>query len=249
MIFSTSVLAQSELTIAAASDLSAAMKELVAGFEKQSGTKVKTTFGSSGNFYAQIQNGAPFDIFFSADVEYPRKLESAGLAEAGTLYEYARGQIVLWVRNDSPLDITTLQMVALLDSTVRKIAIANPSHAPYGRAAVAALRHFGLSNKVRDKFVIGENISQTAQFVETGNAQVGIIALSLGLSPALKDKGKYWEVPLDAYPPLEQAAVVIKSSNNKAAANAFFAYVRSPAGQEILQRYGFLIPLAKAATK
>jgi molybdate transport system substrate-binding protein len=243
LLFATQVFAQSnELTIAAASDLSAAFKELTADFEKQTGTHVNTSFGSSGNFYAQIQNGAPFDLFFSADIDYPRKLEAAGLAQPGSLYKYARGRIVLWLPNSSPIDVSKLGMNALLAPSVRKISIANPEHAPYGRAAVAAMEHYGLAAKVRDKLVFGENISQATQFIETGNAEIGFSALSLALSPALIDRGKYWAVPLDAYPPLEQAAIVLASAKNKSAANAFIAYLKSPAGVTIMRRFGFTLP-------
>jgi len=229
----------SELTIAAASDLSAAFKEIVADFEKKTGTHVRTSFGSSGNFYSQIQNGAPFDLFFSADIDYPRKLEAAGLAEPGSLYKYAAGRIVIWVPNTSKIDVARLGINSLLDPAVRKISIANPDHAPYGRAAKAAMEHYGVAAKVREKLVLGENISQATQFVETGNADIGFTALSLAVSPALKDKGKYWEVPLDAYPPLEQAAIIVKSSRNKPAANAFIAYLKTPAGMDVMRRFGF----------
>jgi molybdate transport system substrate-binding protein len=231
-----------ELTIAAASDLSAAFKVLTAEFEKQTGTHIKTSFGSSGNFYAQIQNGAPFDLFFSADIDNPRKLEVAGLAQPGSLYKYARGRIVLWVPSSSSIDVSKLGMNALLHRSVRKISIANPAHAPYGRAAMAAMEHYGLAAMVRDKLVFGENISQATQFIETGNAQIGFSALALALSPALIDRGKYWEVPLDAYPPLEQAAIMLASAKNKSAAGAFISYLKSPAGIAIMRRFGFVVP-------
>src|SRR5438270_1183070 len=183
-----------ELNVAAASDLSFAMKELAASYEKQTGTAVKVTLGSSGNFFTQIQNGAPFDLFFSADIDYPRKLEAAGLGEPGTVYQYATGNIVIWVPAGSRLEVSK-GLAVLTDPTVRKIAIANPKHAPYGRAAVAAMTKQGIYDKITDKLVFGENISQTAQFVESGNADVGIIALSLALAPAIADKGKYFELP------------------------------------------------------
>jgi molybdate transport system substrate-binding protein len=248
LLLATSASAQqNELTIAAASDLSAAFKELTAGFENQSGIRVRTSFGSSGNFFAQIQNGAPFDIFFSADINYPRKLESAGLAEPGTLYEYGQGRIVLWVPSSSKIDVSKLGINALLDPSVRKIAIANPDHAPYGRAAMAAMEKFGIADKIKGKLVLGENISQTTQFIETGNAEIGFTALSLALSPALKDKGRYWEVPLDAYPPLQQGAVILKNSKNKSAANTFIDYLKSPSGNEIMRRYGFIVSQKQTA--
>ncbi|MCU1310384.1 MAG: modA [Candidatus Angelobacter sp.] len=243
LLFATQAFAQNnELTIAAASDLSAAFKVLTADFEKQTGTHIRTSFGSSGNFYAQVQNGAPFDLFFSADIDYPRKLEAAGLAQPGSLYKYARGRIVLWVPSSSPVDVAKLGMNALLQPSVRKIAIANPEHAPYGRAAMAAMEHYGLAAKVRDKLVFGENISQATLFIETGNAEIGFSALSLALSPALIDRGKFWEVPLDAYPPLEQAVIILASAKNKSAASAFISYLKSPAGVAIMRRFGFIVP-------
>jgi molybdate transport system substrate-binding protein len=226
------------LTVAAASDLQFALKEISARYEQETGTHVQITFGSSGNFLAQIQNGAPFDLFFSADVDYPKKLTAAGLADAATLYEYATGKLILWTRTDSGLDLKAgIRLV--LDPRVRKIAIANPDHAPYGRAAVAALQHENLYEKVRDKLVLGENISQAAQFADSGNADVGIIALSLALAPAMKERGKYVELPADSYPPLRQACVVLKSSPHQAAARAFLVFLRKPETIDLLKSYGF----------
>ena len=235
--------AQHELTIAVASDLNFAFQEITAQFEKETGQKVRLSFGSSGNFFAQIQNGAPFDLFFSADIEYPRKLEAAGVAEPGTIYRYAVGRIVLWVPRDSKIDVARLEIDALLDPSVRKIAIADPRHAPYGRAAVSAMEHFGVYEKLKDKLVFGENISQTAQFVESGGADIGIIALSLAAAPPMKEKGKYWEIPESAHPAIEQGAVILKSSQNKQAAAAFLDYLKSPAGVELMRRYGFSLPV------
>ena len=235
-----------EIRVAAAADLKFAMQEVIPRFERQTGHTVSVTFGSSGNFFSQIQNGAPFDLFFSADIEFPRRLEGAGLAEPGTLYEYARGRIVLWAPVSSPVDIANLGWGALLDPAIQKVAIANPAHAPYGRAAVAAMKKAGVYDRVEAKLVFGENISQAAQFVESGNAQAGIIALSLALSPAMKGKGRYWEIPVDSYPPIEQAAVVLKSSTKKEIALAFLQFVRSPVGTAILKSCGFEIPQERA---
>src|SRR3954468_5432521 len=230
-----------DLNVAAASDLSFAMKELAANYEKQTGTPVKVTLGSSGNFFTQIQNGAPFDMFFAADIDYPKKLEAAGLGEPGTLYQYATGKIVLWVPAGSQLDVSK-GLAVLTDPSVRKVAIANPKHAPYGRAAVAAMTKQGVYEKITDKLVFGENISQTTQFVESGNADVGIIALSLALAPAMADKGKYFEVPQDLYPPLNQGAIVIKASQKKEQAKQFLAYLKTTDGVALMQRYGFKLP-------
>ncbi len=186
--------------MAAAADLKFAMQDVAAQFEKQSGTKVDVTYGSSGNFFSQLQNGAPFDLFFSADIDYPKKLEAAGLAEPGTLYEYAIGRIAIWTPADAKVDVASLGWKTLLDPSVQKIAIANPEHAPYGRAAVAALQKAGIYDQVKPKLVYGENISQAAQFVQSGNAQAGIVAMSLAVSPGMKD-GKRWEIPADMHPP------------------------------------------------
>jgi len=241
-VFAVSLLAHADdLNVAAASDLSFAMKELAASYEKQTGTVVKVTLGSSGNFFAQIQNRAPFDLYFSADIDYPRKLEAAGLGEPGTLYQYATGKIVIWVPASSKLDVSK-GLAVLTDPSVRKIAIANPKHAPYGRAAVAAMTRQGIYEKITDKLVFGENISQTAQFVESGNADVGIIALSLALAPVMADKGKYFEVPQDLYPPLDQGAIVIKASQKKEQAKQFLVYLKTPESIALLQRYGFKLP-------
>src|SRR5206468_1981987 len=162
----------------------------------------------SGAITQQIQNGAPFDVFFSADMDYPKQLIAVGAAEAGSLYEYAVGKLVLWIPADSPLDVRK-GMDLLLDPSVKKIAIANPQHAPYGRAAVAALKHAGLYDRIADRIVMGENVSQAAQFVESGNAQAGFIALAHADSPAMRGRGKYWQLPADYYPALAQGAVVL----------------------------------------
>jgi molybdate transport system substrate-binding protein len=231
-----------EIRIAAAADLKFAMEELSEQFQKQTGTKVNATYGSSGNFFSQMQNGAPFDLFFSADIEYPRRLEAAGLAEPGTLYEYAVGRIVIWTPPDAKVDVTKQGWKALLDARVKKIAIANPEHAPYGRAAVAALQKAGIYESVKNKLVYGENISQAAQFVQSGNAQAGIVALSLAVSPAMRG-GRRWEIPADMHPALEQGAVVLKSATNKEAAHAFLEFVKSTAGRAILVNYGFEFPV------
>ena len=230
-----------EITVAAASDLQFAFQDVAARFQKDTGKSVKLIFGSSGNFFTQIGNGAPFDVFFSADIDYPRKLETAGLTEAGTMYQYATGKIVLWTAKSSKLDLSR-GLGVLLDPEIKKIAIANPQHAPYGRAAVAALQHEKIYEKVADKFVMGENISQTASFVVAGSADVGIIALALALSPTMQEKGKYVEIPGDEYPAIEQAAVILKNSQQKELARQWMAYLKTPAMLELLKSYGFTVP-------
>ena len=232
---------QKELRVAAASDLKFAMTELASAYERQSGVKLDLTFGSSGSFFAQIRNGAPFDLFFSADSEYPRKLNDAGLIVPNSTYQYALGRLVLWSPAESRTDPAKSGWNTLVDPAVKKIAIANPDHAPYGRAAVAALRSSGLYDKVKDKLVFGENVSQATQFVQSGNAQVGILAMSLALSPPLRS-GKYWEIPRSQFFPLFQSAVVLKRTEHKDLALSFLQFVGSPAGIEILEKSGFERP-------
>jgi molybdate transport system substrate-binding protein len=230
-----------DLTVAAAADLQSAMLEISSRFQKETGKTVKVIYGSSGNFLQQIQNGAPFDMFFSANLDYPKKLEAAGLTEADSFYEYAVGKIVVWVPNDSKLDIGS-GLPSLLNPAVNKIAIANPLHAPYGQAAVAAMKKEGVYEKLQSKFVMGENISQTASFALSGSVDAGIIALSLALSPNLKDKGRFTEIPSKDYPPIEQGCVILKSSQHKEAAKAFLSFVKSGAIAELFRAYGFAVP-------
>lgn len=236
---------QPPLRVAAAADLQFALKDIAQQYEHQGGRRIEITFGSSGNFFSQLQNGAPFDVFFSADLEYPSRLQQANLIEPNTLLKYASGRIVVWVPPDSKVDLVGQKWNALLDPTVQKIAIANPEHAPYGRAAVEALKRAGLYEEVQSKLVYGENISQAAQFVQSGNAQAGIIALSLAVSPAM-NSGQRWDIPVNQYALLEQAAVILKSSPNRDAARAFLAYVSGDAGRRTLETFGFSIPKAAA---
>ncbi len=231
-----------EILVAAAADMSTALPQLAAAYTKKTGQTVKLSFGSSGNLTNQIRNGAPFDAFFSADEQYPQQLIAEGLAAKDTLYRYAVGRLVLWVPTDSPLDLSKVGIQALLSPSVKKISIANPVTAPYGRAAEATLRHFGIYDQVASRLVIGENVSQAAQFVESGNAQAGLIALSHALAPAMKDKGRYWTVPLDAYPTLNQAAVVLSKSKQQDAARKFLQFLRSPEASSLLSSYGFSLP-------
>jgi molybdate transport system substrate-binding protein len=240
--------ADREISVAAAADLSSALQEVATNYEKRAGVTVKLSFGASGALTQQIQNGAPFDLFFSADMGYPRQLIAGGQAEAATLYRYAVGQLVLWVPRDSPLDVEHKGIDVLLDPFVKKISIGNPQHAPYGRAAVAALKHYGLYEKVSDRLVLGENVAQAAQFVESGNAQVGLVALAHAVAPTMQGKGKYWIVPADAYPPLDQGVVVISRSTHKLDAAAFLDYVKTHEATAILERYGFTLPEQKMGT-
>jgi len=231
-----------EIIVAAAADLSAALQEVASNYETRPGVAVKLSFGASGALTQQIQNGAPFDVFFSADMDYPRQLIAGGQVDSETLYRYAVGRLVLWVPKDSPLDIEHKGVDVLLDPSVKKISIANPEHAPYGRAAVAALKHYELYEKVSGRLVMGENVSQAAQFVESGNAQAGFVALAHGMAPAMQGKGRYWMVPVEAYPPLDQGAVLISPSSHRQDAAAFLEYMKTAEVAAVLRRYGFSLP-------
>ena len=241
LLFSSAVANAQELTIAAAADLRPALEQITLKFESTSGVKVRVSYGSSGNFYQQLQNGAPFDLFLSANIEYPKKLESAGLVVPGTYYEFARGSIVLLVSSNSRLDLKQ-GLRALLGPDVKKIAIADPGHAPYGQAAVAALKTVGLYDHVSSRIVTGENISQAASFVLSGAADAGIVAKSLALAPAARAQARFVEVPASDYPPIQQAMVVLQSSKNQSAATKFEGYMRSEEAKKILKQYGFDTP-------
>ncbi|MDC8447997.1 MAG: molybdate ABC transporter substrate-binding protein [Nitrospira sp.] len=237
--------AATEILVAAAADLNFAIKDIISEFEQKTGHRVKLSLGSSGTFYSQISNGAPFELFFSADIGFPQKLEKANLTVPNTIFPYAVGRIVIWAPKDSPIDVQNHGIHALLDPSIKKIAIANPKHAPYGQAAVAALKHFDLYDKVESKFVLGENISQTAQFIQSGNADIGIIALSLAVAPSLVEAGRYWELPLTAYPRMEQGAVILETARKNGSfetVKQFADWVTAPPGRAVLKRYGFYMP-------
>ncbi|HTW58600.1 MAG TPA: molybdate ABC transporter substrate-binding protein [Terriglobales bacterium] len=244
-VATTSALAESgstEIVVAAAADLSTALREIADNYEKQTGTKIKLSFAASGALTQQIENGAPFDVFFSADMGYPNQIIAAGDADRATLFEYAVGKLVLWAPADSLLDVEHKGIDILLDPSVKKIAIANPQHAPYGRAAEATLKHYHLYDKVSGRLVLGENIAQAAQFVESGNAQAGFVALAHAASPAMEGKGKYWVIPAEAYPALAQGAVVLTHSRHKKEAAAFLQYMKSKEATDVLRKYGFTLP-------
>lgn len=236
--------------VAAAADLKFAMEDLIAEFRKgHPDVRVEATYGSSGNFAAQIENGAPFDLFFSADAAYPRKLAEKGLTVPGSDFLYAVGRIVLWVPKDSPLPVEEDGAAILARPEVRHLAIANPRHAPYGRAAEAALRKLGVYGAVRERLVLGENVAQTAEFVRSGAADAGVIALSLAVAPTLRNEGRWWAFPLDSYPRMEQGGVALARAGEAGAASAaaardFRAFVLGERGRAILEGYGFSLPEA-----
>jgi molybdate transport system substrate-binding protein len=235
--------ARGEVRVAAAADLKFALEDVVKAFRaRRPDIDVKVTYGSSGNFFAQLSNRAPFDLYLSADVDYPRKLAQQGLADKQSEFVYAVGHLVVWVPKSSPLAVEKLGAAALRDPSVKKIAIANPRHAPYGRAAEAALKSLGVYDQVKDKLVLGDNVAQTAQFVQSGAADIGIIALSLALAPELREQGRYWEVPLDAHPRLEQGGVILSWAQDRQAAETFRGFLLGDEGKAVLKRYGFFLP-------
>jgi molybdate transport system substrate-binding protein len=232
---SVSVLAQDAKTlhIAAAADLQPVLPTLSAQYERETGVKIVASFGSSATLAQQIANGDPQDVFLSADTVHPQQLVTAGLATG--LVPYARGVLVLWARNDSPAQPLTLD--ALTSDKVAKIAVANDLHAPYGLAATSALKALGLYDKVKPKLVIGENIGQTAQFALTGNAQVGLISLTIASSRAYKDAGSFVPVP-KVYPEIRQSGVVLTASKNQQVAASFLQWLTSAPVQKELTGFG-----------
>jgi len=240
--FSGIVRADEKILVAAASDLNFAMNEICRDFEKSHpGIKVEISYGSSGNFYAQIKQGAPYDIFFSADASYPTLLEDEGFAVKGQRQLYAIGKIVLWIPKKSALN-PQKGLNLVLEPELKKLAIANPRHAPYGRAAEESLRYYGLWDKVQGKLVFGENISQTAQFVQTGSADAGIIAVSLAVSPSMAHSGSYWIIPTESYSRLEQGYTVLQRGKGKSSVKTFLEFVQGKKGEKILSDFGFILP-------
>lgn len=231
------------LRIAAAADLKFALDDLLAAFRKlHPACDPQPTYGSSGTLSTQIENGAPFDVFLSADIKFPRHLIEHAQADGATLFVYAIGHLVVWVPKASPLEVEHLGLRALLDPQARKVAIANPEVAPYGAAAVAAMKNLGLLDALTPKLVRGENVAQAAQFAESGAADAGVISLSLALAPKMQAAGRFGEVPADAFPKLEQAGVICARATNRPAAEQLCAFLQSDAGRTLLARFGFARP-------
>ena len=232
-----------QIAIAAAADLKFAMDEVISEFKKQNPEhKIDVIYGSSGKFFTQIQQGAPYDLFFSADITYPVELKKAGFA-ASEVAQYAIGRIVLW---SNSADASKMTLASLNDPKIARIAIANPKHAPYGKRAEEAMKAANVWDANSSKFVFGENVAQTAQYVQTGNAQVGIIALSLAKSPELSKQGGYYLIPDNLHQPLEQGFVVTKRAEGNALAKRFATFVSSKPARDILVRFGFVLPSDKA---
>jgi molybdate transport system substrate-binding protein len=229
------------LTVSAASSLTAAFTEIGKLFEAQTGDTVLFNFGASGSLAQQIEQGAPVDLFASANVGFVAELEQKGLVLPGTVQNYARGQIVLWTRSDSSVKLERIEDLA--QPAIGKVAVANPDRAPYGLAAREALKAAGVWEAAQPKLVIAETIQQTHQYAETGNVDAAIGALSLSVPAAAGGKpGRYVVVPQELYAPLDQALAVIKGTKNEAAARAFASLITGPQGREVLQKYGFTVP-------
>jgi molybdate transport system substrate-binding protein len=230
-----------QVRVAAAADLQFALAEVVELVaQDHPHLEVEVTYGSSGQFVQQIVNGAPYDLYLSADQSYPEDLVARGMAPADDLFGYAVGRLVLWVPEGSPLD-PSAGLAMLAQDRVRTVAVANPEHAPYGRAALAALQTAGVVEQVRPKLVLGENIAQAAEFVRSGNAQAGIVAMSLVLSDPLREEGEWVEVPLDSFPRLQQGGVVLGSAQDPQAARAVRDVLLGEQGRAVLARYGFVL--------
>ncbi len=232
-----------QLTVAAASSLRFVMNELVRVFQKENRRiKVRVTYGSSGNFFAQLAQQAPFDIFLSADAVYPRRLLDQGEGLKDSEFLYAVGRLVLWAPMDSPVQVESMGLRSLLDHSVKKIAIANPRHAPYGRAALEVLKNMGVYEQTREKLVLGENVAQAVQFVHSGVADVGILALSLVMAPSIRDRGRQWHVPPASYADIDQVGVILRWTLEREAAEEFREFLLGPRGRKTFKRYGFFLP-------
>lgn len=228
-----------KITIAAAADLKFPMEEIVVLFKStHPAAQIETIYGSSGNFSTQIRQGAPYDLYFSADIAYPRALRAEGFA-ASEVQAYGVGRIVLWSQSR---DAGKMTLADLTDPSILKIAIANPQHAPYGKRAEEALKAAGVWEKVEPKLVYGENIAQTAQYVQSGNAQVGIIALSLALGPELARQGSYALIPDKLHQPLEQGFIITRRAADNLLARVFTRFMASKEARNIMGRYGFALP-------
>lgn len=236
-VFTGCTIQTQKVSIAAASDLKFALDAVILVYQKKyPSEKIEVTYGSSGKFFEQIQYDAPFDVYFSADVSYPQKLKEQGLT-ISEVKTYGIGRIVIWSKK---IDPTIEKMNSLLNPNLNKIAIANPEHAPYGERAKESMMYYKIYDKVKNKFVYGENISQTAQFVQLGAADIGIVALSLALSPTMqKESGNYYVIPEESHKPLEQGYVILKHAKNNPNAAKFYDFMKTPKAIAIIKHFGF----------
>jgi len=235
--------APTKIRVAAATDLRSCLDALADAFQVEHPTfDLLPTFGASGILLTQLKSGLETDLYLSADIAYAHDLAAAGLAAEADVFESGQGRLVIWVRNESPIDVIKLGAEALLDTSVRRVAIANPVHAPYGRAAVAALEHLGLHDRLKEKLAVGESAAQAAQYVESGAAEVGILPMALAKGTRLSERGRFWVVPADAHPPIRHGGAIHARAIDREATVAFRDFLLSPAGRAILARYGFEFP-------
>lgn len=228
------------VAIAAAGDLRGVLEEIKTVFEaKHPAVQLQLSYGASGSLTAQIQQGAPFDVFLAADTGFPEQVQKAGLTTPEAPFPYATGSLTLWVRKDLNLDPGKDGLKILLNPSVKKVSTANPQVAPYGRAGEAALRQAGLYDAVKSRLVFADNIAQAAQFLQAGSAEAGLISFSQASNPALQKTGVIWRIPSEAYPPLRQAGVILKRTSSLEQARAFRAFLIGPEGQAILAKHGF----------
>jgi molybdate transport system substrate-binding protein len=224
-----------QVQVAVAANFVPPFKEIAAEFQKATGHSAQLSAGSSGKFYAQIRNGAPFEVFFSADDERPKLLEQEGLGVKGSRYTYAVGRLILW----SPDPQLVKGEETLRADGYKHLAMANPKTAPYGAAAMQAMKNLKVWDRLQSKIVQGENLGQTSGFIESGNAEVGFLALSQVLDPALKGKGSRWDVPTSLHDPIAQDVLLLVKGESNPAAKALLEFVRSPQGLQIIERYGY----------
>jgi molybdate transport system substrate-binding protein len=235
--------APTKIRVAAATDLRSCLDALTDAFQiEHPNFDLLPTFGASGVLLTQLKSGLETDLYLSADIAYAHDLAAAGLAAEADVFESGQGRLVIWVRNESPIDVAKLGAEALLDTSVRRVAIANPLHAPYGRAAVAALEHLGLHERLNEKLAVGESATQAAQYVESGAAEVGILPLALAKGTRLMERGRFWVVPAEAHPPIRHGGAIHTRAIDREATVAFRDFLLSPAGRAILARYGFEFP-------
>jgi molybdate transport system substrate-binding protein len=235
--------AQTRIRVAAATDLRSCLETLTNAFQvEHPNFDLLPTFGPSGVLLTQLKSGLETDLYLSADVAYAHDLAAAGLAAEADVFESGQGRLVIWVRNESPIDVVTLGAEALLDTSVRRVAIANPVHAPYGRAAVAALEHLGLHDRLKEKLAVGESAAQAAHYVESGAAEVGILPMALAKGTRLSESGRFWAVPAEAHPPIRHGGAIHARAIDREATVAFRNFLLSPPGRAILARYGFEFP-------
>ena len=235
--------AATKIRVAAATDLRSCLDAVTDAFQVEHPTfDLLPTFGASGVLLTQLKSGLETDLYLSADIAYAHDLAAAGLAAEADVFESGQGRLVIWVRNESPIDVIKLGAEALLDTSVRRVAIANPVHAPYGRAAVAALEHLGLHDRLKEKLAVGENAAQAAQYVESSAAEVGILPMALAKGTRLSERGRFWVVPADAHPTIRHGGAIHARAIDREATVAFRDFLLSPAGRAILARYGFEFP-------